>query len=109
MEIAKLFLEMGAGPIDSFEDSNDSPLCEASYVRNIYIYHCIGLHFFCEINYEFVYSVDFALQKGHLEVVKFLVENGAIGVDRALFLATQVFVLFCFLKSRCLIAHLASF
>ena len=44
MEIVKLFLEMGAGPIDSFEDSHNSPLCKASSVR--IIYHCIGLHFF---------------------------------------------------------------
>ena len=57
MEIVKLFLEMGAGPIDSFEDSNYSPLCKASYVR--IIYRCIGLHFFfVEINEEFVYFAD---------------------------------------------------
>ena len=32
MEIVKLFLEMGAGSMDSFEDSKDSPLCKASKV-----------------------------------------------------------------------------
>ena len=32
MEIVKLFLEMGAGPIDSFNDSNYSPLFKASKV-----------------------------------------------------------------------------
>ena len=32
MEIVKLFLEMGADSIDSFEDSKDSPLCKASKV-----------------------------------------------------------------------------
>ena len=58
MEIVKLFLEMGAGPIDSFEDYNYSPLCRASYVRNIYIYLCIGVLFFVKINYGFVYFVD---------------------------------------------------
>ena len=31
-----------------------------------------------------------AFQKGHLEVVKFLIENGANGVDRALFDAIGV-------------------
>ena len=64
----------------------------------IYIFIIVSDYiFFCEINYEFVYSVDFALQKGHLEVVKFLVENGAIGVDRALCRATMVLLwLFCF-------------
>ena len=49
MEIVKLFLEMGAGPIDSFEDSNDSPLCKASYVRNIFIFVSDYI-FFVEIN-----------------------------------------------------------
>ena len=43
MEIVKLFLEMGAGPIDSFEDSNYSPLCKASEVW--ITYRCIGLLF----------------------------------------------------------------
>ena len=47
MKIVKLFLEMGAGPIDSFEDSRNSPLCNASYVR--IIYRCIGLHFLLKL------------------------------------------------------------
>ena len=89
MEIVKLFLEIGVGPIDSFEDSYNSPLCKASEVWITYL--CIGLLFFVEINYEFVYSVDFALQKGHLEVVKFLFENGAtFDVDQALLIASRV-------------------
>ena len=32
MEIVELFLDMGAAPVDSFEDSNNSPLCKASKV-----------------------------------------------------------------------------
>ena len=32
VDIVKLFLEMGAGPIDSFNDSYNPPLCLASRV-----------------------------------------------------------------------------
>ena len=32
MDIVELFVELGANPVDSFEDPENSPLCQASKV-----------------------------------------------------------------------------
>ena len=93
MEIVKLFLEMGAGSIDSFEDSYDSPLCKASSVRNIYL--CIGLHFFfVKINYEFVYFVDLRFRTVIWKLSSFWLKMAPLVLIELSF--SQLRSLFCF-------------
>ena len=105
MEIVKLFVEMGASPVDPTDDPYNSPLCNASRVWPLLVILQI------EINCEFVILLLLcAFQSGHLEIVEFLVANGATDFDLALFFANQVLLLlwcfFCkvFKKRRYLIA-----
>ena len=92
MKIVKLFLEMGAGPIDSFEDSRNSPLCNASYVR--IIYRCIGLHFLLKLTMNLFILLILRFRKVIWKLSSFWLKMAPLVLIEPYF--SQLRSLFCF-------------